>query len=156
MEIAKSEVEEKRLGDYVIMPEGVESSFSRWNCRMSQVSAWGTETWERHLILPKCLMQDFLQFVDNNEPNGWSADRPVQPTTSLNFPLSRLPNLVFPTIKSGLHVLLLENSTGLKESLGKVSFLMDRVIIGLRRTGPKSEYRPSLSVFCWISLAYGY
>ena len=83
VEMAKSEVEEKRLGDYVIMPEGVESSFSRWwRCVSGETVVRVRYPHERHENAGKTshsaktsVMQDFLQFVDiNSQPNGRSAD----------------------------------------------------------------------------------
>ena len=70
-ELEKSEVEEERLGDYVIMP--------------NELSVWGggpylrRQWFERHgkssHSAKVSVKDDFLQFVDDNtQPNGRSAD----------------------------------------------------------------------------------
>ena len=83
VEMTKAEVEEKRLGDYVIMPEGIETAFHAW-WRYVPVDTGVKVRYphERHGNAGKtshsaktAVMQDFLQFVDiNSQPNGRSAD----------------------------------------------------------------------------------
>ncbi len=80
-QMTKTDVEEKRLAEYVVMPDGTETSFKTW---------WKTITpsqlvsvrlpHSRHGNAGKTsnsakttVMQDFLQFVDvNSQPNGRS------------------------------------------------------------------------------------
>ena len=83
VEMEKSKVEEKRLGEYVIMPDDVNSAFSAW---WRSVSAdrvvpvrfphelHGNAGKTSHSAKTS-VMNDFLLFVDiNSQPNGRSAD----------------------------------------------------------------------------------
>ena len=79
----KSEVEEKRLGDCVVMPIGLETSFKTW-WRSQDASTIVQVRYphDRHGNAGKVsnaakssLREEFLDFVDHNtQPNGRSAD----------------------------------------------------------------------------------
>ena len=83
VEITKAEVEEQSLGQYIIMPDGEESSFKKWwryFPASTVVSVRFSHT--RHGNAGKAsnsskqtMMEDFLTFVDiNSHPNGRSED----------------------------------------------------------------------------------
>ena len=83
VEMEKSKVEEKRLGDCVIMPAGLETSFkSWWRSQDASTIVQVRYPHERHGNAGKTsnsakssLREDFLEFVDlNTQPNGRSAD----------------------------------------------------------------------------------
>lgn len=83
VEMEKSEVEEKRLGEYIIMPDDVNSAFSAWWRSVSADTVVQVRfPHERHGNAGKTshsaktsVMNDFLLFVDvNSQPNGRSAD----------------------------------------------------------------------------------
>lgn len=83
VELPKSEVEEKRLGDCVVMPISLETPFSLWwrsldSSTVVQVryphGRHGNAGKKSHFA-KEASLQEFLQFVDNNsQPNGRSAD----------------------------------------------------------------------------------
>lgn len=83
VEMTKLEVEEKRVGDYVIMPDGVEMAFKAWWRPLSSAtfvkvryphSRHGNAGKTSHSAKSK-VKDDFLLFVDcNSQPNGRSAD----------------------------------------------------------------------------------
>lgn len=80
--MTKSEVEEERLGEWV-MPQGCEMSFMAWWKQLSSdstVNVWylhhchGNSGKVSHAA-KKEAKSDFLTFIDiNSQPNGWSAD----------------------------------------------------------------------------------
>lgn len=79
----KKEVEKQRLGDYVIMPEEVASSFLKWRRSIEPTTLIKVRfPHERHGLAGKTsnaakvdVCDDFLTFVDlNSQPNGRSAD----------------------------------------------------------------------------------
>lgn len=83
VQMTKSDIEEQRLGKFVIMPAELELSFSRW-WKTVEPSATidvryphkkhGNALKTSHSAKPKT-MEKFLEFVDNNtQPNGRSAD----------------------------------------------------------------------------------
>lgn len=82
VDMTKEDVEEQRLEDFVIMPDGTVTVFMVWwgglsRSTMVQVSyphdinmgmLGRCHMWLRH-------QEDFLTYVDDNsQPNGWSAD----------------------------------------------------------------------------------
>lgn len=79
VEMAKDEVEQKRLGDYVVMPQGIDTAFSKW-WRTASVDTVVMVRYphERHgnagqpsHSAKSTIMQDFLLFVDvNSQLNG--------------------------------------------------------------------------------------
>ena len=82
-ELTKTEVEEQRLGQYVVMPARVDSSFKNWweplepsatvTVRMPH-SRHGNAGQVSHSAKTS-VRERFLEFVDNNsQPNGRSAD----------------------------------------------------------------------------------
>ena len=83
VDMKKVEIEQKRLTDYVIMPETVEISFIKWWRSLESSFIVGVRIpHERHGNAGKVsnsakttLREAFLQFVDaNSQPNGRSAD----------------------------------------------------------------------------------
>ena len=79
----KSEVEEKRLGDFVVMPQNVEASFKTWWRGLLPASTVEVRyPHERHGNVGRVsnsakvgTREQFLEFVDlNTQPNGRSAD----------------------------------------------------------------------------------
>lgn len=74
----KSEVEEKRLGDYVLMPTSLEMSFKRWWSQDPSTLVEIRYPHERHgnaeresNAAKSSLWEEFLEFVDrNSQPNG--------------------------------------------------------------------------------------
>ena len=83
VQMSKSDVEEQRLGTYVIMPAEIESSFSKWWRSLNPsvvVDVRYPHAKHGNALKPshsakKSTMEDFLQFVDiNSQPNGRSAD----------------------------------------------------------------------------------
>lgn len=79
----KSEVEEKRLGDFVVMPQNVEASFKTWWRGLLPASTVEVRyPHERHGNAGRVsnsakvgTREQFLEFVDlNTQPNGRSAD----------------------------------------------------------------------------------
>ena len=83
VEMTKREVEEQRLGECVVMPDGTETAFNKW-WRSLHVSSLVNVRCPhaRHGNAGKTsnsakstVMQDFLKFVDtNSQPNGRSED----------------------------------------------------------------------------------
>ena len=81
--MSKSEVEEQRLGEYVIMPSDAESSFKVW-WRSTDLSATVDVRYpinkHENALKPSnsaklIVMEEFLYFVDlNSQHNGWAAD----------------------------------------------------------------------------------
>ena len=83
VEMTKAQVEEKRLGDYIIMPDGVESSFNVWWWSLSASTIVTVRfPYTRHgnagkvaNSAKKTVLDDFLAFADiNSQPNGRSED----------------------------------------------------------------------------------
>lgn len=82
-QMTKLEVEEQRLGDFVVMPAGIEMCFTLWwrslaSTELVEVryphSRHGNAGKTSHSAKTS-LMDDFLAFVDmNSQPNGRSAD----------------------------------------------------------------------------------
>ena len=82
-EMKKSEVEQERLSDYVVMPQDCEINFLVWWRSLNDDDKVTVRyPHERHGNAGKpshaaktSVMEDFLQFVDcNSQPNGRSAD----------------------------------------------------------------------------------
>ena len=83
VQLSKLKVEEQRLGQYVIMPSEVESSFKVW-WRSVDPSATVNVRYPHNkhgkALKPSnsaktTVMEDFLRFVDmNTQPNGQAAD----------------------------------------------------------------------------------
>jgi len=81
-EMTKSSVEKRKLGAYVVMPQGCDVSFLRWWRSLSDEAAVVVRyPHERHGNAGKVSnaartsdMEDFSAFVDNSQPNGRSAD----------------------------------------------------------------------------------
>ena len=81
--MSKSDVEEQRLGNYVIMPAGIDISFKKWWRSLDPSASidlryphgkHGNALKTSHSAKTST-MEDFLQFVDmNSQPNGRSAD----------------------------------------------------------------------------------
>lgn len=83
VQMSKSDVEERRLGNYVIMPADIDTSFKKWWKTLDpSVIVDLRYPHEKHgnAFNPShsaktSTMEDFLQFVDmNSQPNGRSAD----------------------------------------------------------------------------------
>jgi len=83
LQFTKSEVEEQHLGDYVLMPSSVESSFKKWwrslepscNVDVKYPHAKHGNALRPSNSAKKKTMEEFLLFVDiNSQPNGRSAD----------------------------------------------------------------------------------
>lgn len=83
VEMPKSEVEEKRLGDRVVMPASLEVSFKTWwRSQNPSTIVQVRYPHERHgnagrvsNAAKSSLREEFLEFVDHNtQPNGQSAD----------------------------------------------------------------------------------
>lgn len=83
VDMSKADVIEKRVSEYVIMPDTVTTSFSKWWTPMAPETVLQVRfPHERHGNAGKpsnsaktTVREDFLQFVDNNsQPNGRSAD----------------------------------------------------------------------------------
>lgn len=83
VEMSKADVEEKRLGDFVVMPPNTEISFKTcWRSLPSSTMVEVRYPHERHgnsgqtsHSAKTAVMDDFLLFVDTNSlPNGRSAD----------------------------------------------------------------------------------
>lgn len=83
VDMVKSEVEEKRLGSYVIMPANVQASFKNWwRSRSPSAIVQVRFPHERHGNAGRVsnsaksdTRKEFLEFVDcNTQPNGRSAD----------------------------------------------------------------------------------
>ncbi len=82
-EMSKAEVEQQRLGEYIIMPPAVETSFSKWWRTVPPSTTvevrtpharHGNAGKPSHAAKPTFL-ERFLEFVDcNSQPNGRSAD----------------------------------------------------------------------------------
>ena len=81
--MSKGEVEKEHLGEYVVMPEGLDVSFKKWWRFLDPSATVDVRTpHSRHGNSGKvsnytktCVMNDFLEFVDvNSQPNGRSAD----------------------------------------------------------------------------------
>ena len=76
--MTKAEVEKEHLGEYVVMPGGLDISFKSW-WRFLDPSATVEVRHSRHgnsgKVSNSSVMNDFLEFVDvNSQPNGRSAD----------------------------------------------------------------------------------
>ena len=87
-QITKLEVEEQHLGDFVVMPVGIETPFTMWLRSLDSTELVEVRyPHSRHGNAGKksnsaktSLMDDFLAFIDlNSQPNGRSAD-PSGPT----------------------------------------------------------------------------
>ena len=83
VEMTKTQVEEQRLGDYIIMPDGVESAFKVWWRSLSGSTTVSVRfphakhgnAGKASNSAKKTVMDDFLTFVDiNSQPNGRSDD----------------------------------------------------------------------------------
>ena len=83
VEMSKSDVEEQRLGNYVIMPADIDISFKKWwRCLDPSATVDVRYPHGKHgnALKPShsakmSTMEDFLQFIDmNSQPNGRSAD----------------------------------------------------------------------------------
>lgn len=83
VEMSKGQVEDKSLGEYVIMPDSEESSFKTWWQSLLKLVVISVRyPYTRHGNAGKLLnsakttvLNDFLAFVDaNSQPNGRSAD----------------------------------------------------------------------------------
>lgn len=82
-DMSKAEVEDQRLGDYVVMPTAVDSSFKAWwrSLQPSHIvsiryphARHGNAGQTAHSAKTS-VMESFLQFVDvNSQPNGRSED----------------------------------------------------------------------------------
>ena len=77
--MTKSEVEEKRIGEYVVMPRDIETNFKKWWRSLPSSTMVDVRfPHERHGNSGKVansaktsVMEEFLEFVDNNsQPNG--------------------------------------------------------------------------------------
>ena len=83
VQMSKSEVEEKWLAEYVIMPSGVDSSFKVWWRATDPLASVDVRyPYNKHGNALKTsnsakltVMDEFLHFVDmNSQPNGQAAD----------------------------------------------------------------------------------
>lgn len=82
-DMSKTEVEDQRLGDYIVMPTAVDSSFKAWwrSLQPSHIvsiryphARHGNAGQTAHSAKTS-VMESFLQFVDvNSQPNGRSED----------------------------------------------------------------------------------
>lgn len=83
VQMSKFDMEEQRLGNFVIMPADVDTSFTKWWKSLDQSAAvdvryphrkHGNALKSSHSAKTST-MEDFLKFVDvNSQPNGRSAD----------------------------------------------------------------------------------
>ena len=82
-QLTKAEVEEKQLGEFVIMPSGCDEAFSTWWKSKGSADIISVRyPHERHGLAGRVsnsaktdTMNDFLNFVDaNSQPNGLSSD----------------------------------------------------------------------------------
>jgi len=99
--MAKSEIEDKNLSQYVVMPQGCEMSFMAWWKLLDQSSLVTVHyPHERHGHAGKAshaakvdAKMDFIQFVElNSQPNGRSADS----TSATHFLLPKFRTIQTP------------------------------------------------------------
>ena len=107
--MTKSEVEEERLGECVVMPQGCEMSFMAWWKQLSSDSTVNVRyPHYRHGNSGKVshaaktdAKSDFITFVDvNSQPNGRSADNTSATHFFLpNFELCKHQRKVYQTMR---------------------------------------------------------
>jgi len=100
VDMTKEEVEEQRLGEFVIMPTGTVEEFAIWWRGLGGSTVVQDTPMLDMGMLARChsktsVLQDFLSFIDNNsQPNGRSQDSSALRTTfSQSSQLCRLPRL---------------------------------------------------------------
>lgn len=135
--MTKEEVEEQRLGEFVIMPTGTVEAFAIW-WRGLVAPQWYKNPHARHGNAGKVshaaktsVLQDFLSFIDNNsQPNRRSADSSGPTYYFLpKFTTLQTPRLAPHTMRNIFPDLWLESSIVPRENVAEVLAAMVLPII---------------------------
>ena len=135
VEMMKHDVEEQRLGKYVVIPDSTDVAFNVWWRNLSSLvvvpvrypHARHGNSGKTSNSAKTTVREDFLHFVDmNSQPNGRSTDS----SSPTHYFIPKFTNPVFPILKNKRGSQSLESSIMFSGSLAKANVQMDLLPTG--------------------------
>lgn len=160
--MAKCEVKEKHLGQYVIMPTTIDVSFMKWwrslvSSNVMILSFPHEQHGNAGRVSNSAKMEtqkEFLDFVDlNTQPNGRSADS--GPTMNLSLQQFKYQNPLYLIMRNVCQDQWLVNSTESNRRWGGGKSLMDPLTIGFKMFRPKVAICPHQEDYCDTAQKHG-
>lgn len=155
-QLTKAQVENERLGEFVVIPPENQSSFKRWWKQVgSEEMVQVRYPHQKHGLSGKSsnhakseVKQDFLEFVDNSQPNGRPEDSSVTHYFLPKFTTIQPPKKDVKNYEQRLKTSLLHEFNRSQESRGRGTCSNYSASVWLKTHRPKHRMYPHRQDYC--------